>query len=210
MLVCANMRNTITNKYKIQIVLYIKELFKTFPHLMCVDFHIKNSISTDIITGQHTDNFFIFFNSFLDLHPYKDLIAFNTDSKILGMQDIYIGEQKKNIFNWETINTAIEVHESNTKIEIQDIHDKSYNYAVFHKKYLNFDVLKNEAFIDEIYQQHQYKNPSAINYCHRFIRDSEESYINFLGVETFALYEKKLLNDIVSESDPLSLDVFKI
>lgn len=212
MLVFTIMRDTLINKYKIQLVIYIKELFNSFPHLTCLDFYIKNNIKTDIVSGQHVDDFLVYFSAFLDLNSYNSLLHLNANGSFLGIEDIQLKDKTIKVFNWELISEALEIHNRDVKIQLKDVVEaNSYEFNKFNKKYLNLDVLKNRDFIQKIYRDYQFQNPLQKHYCFRFIRNEEHYYKNFLGNAVYSLYEKACLEGSVEKKQVAStLESFKL
>lgn len=212
MLAFTIMRDTLINKYKIQLVIYIKELFNSFPNLMCLDFYIKNNIKTDIISGQHVDDFLVYFSAFLDLNSYNSLLHLNSSGSFLGIENVQLKDETIKVFNWELISEALEIHNRDVKIQLEDItKTHKYEFNKFNKKYLNLDVLRSEDFVQKLYRDYQFINPLEKHYFFRFVRNEEHYYKNFLGEEVYSLYEKSCLEGGVEKKEMFStLELFKI
>ncbi len=206
------MQTALLEKYKIQITLYIQEMFKYFPTVCAADLQIKNSKKKNLITGQTENHYSLYLSPYLDLEHYQEVSGLSPESKISYIDDLYSKEEvaqspyieNKRILDWHDFDDIVSMEDYAHRFDIENIDNKKYNFKQFSNKFLNFHILKNDEFIEEMYLSAQQENPSLDSYKHRFINGNTHSFFKFLGDNAGALYEKYAvegaLNDMMENT----------
>lgn len=183
------MGNDLIEKYKIQISMYIKEMFFYFPDIKAVDLIVKRIDKIDnrsYIYSTISDNY----KYQLYLVPYISEELIKNQFNIVFDKNISFLKKIENINNltiidWKELEDYFDNNNLNKHIYINSIKNKKYNYTTFFNDFLNFQIFKDKYFLEQLFSENFNDNIS-----YSFINGNEDSINIFLGQKAKSILNK--------------------
>lgn len=188
------MGNDLIEKYKIQISMYIKEMFFYFPDIKAVDLIVKRIDKIDnksyiysMISDSDNYKYQLYLVPYISEELIKNQFNIVFDKNISFLKKIENINDINNltIIDWKELEDYFDNNNLNKHIYINSIKNKQYNYTTFFNDFLNFQIFKDKYFLEQLFSENF---NDKISYS--FINGNEDSINIFLGQKAKSILNK--------------------